>query len=212
MTQSDQVDLTPHLRKIVKIDPAFAVIIKKAPICNIERKKYTRSHYETIVVSICSQQLSTKAADTIIARVKVAVGGKISPENISNLSNVNLRKCGLSFAKIRCIRELTDAVESKEINFRKITTMSNSEITEKLTAIWGIGRWTVEMFLIFHLGRLDLWPTGDLAVRRGWEIIHKLDKKISPKELEVQGSKFEGFQSIVAWYCWRAVDGDSNNW
>ena len=84
--------------------------------------------------------------------------------------------------------------------------MSNQEIDNILTQVWGIGRWTVEMFLIFHLGRLDLWPVGDLAVRRGWEKIHQLPEKINEKELDYLGEKFSPYQSVVAWYCWRAVD------
>ena len=89
---------------------------------------------------------------------------------------------------------------------------SNEEISAELTALWGIGRWTVEMFLMFHLGRLDLWPVGDLAMRRGWEKLHALDYEIEPKKLDLIGEKFSGRQSIVAWYCWRATEGDSSSW
>ena len=89
---------------------------------------------------------------------------------------------------------------------------SNAEIAEELTALWGIGRWTVEMFLMFHLGRLDLWPVGDLAMRRGWERIHHLKEEIDPKKLDLFSDKFAGRQSIVAWYCWRATEGDSSGW
>jgi DNA-3-methyladenine glycosylase II len=92
------------------------------------------------------------------------------------------------------------------VSFDKYKKMPNHLITEELTKIWGIGRWTSEMFLIFHLGRLDVWPTGDLGVRRGWEKIHKLKNEIDPIKLDKKGVEFAGFQSVVAWYCWRAVD------
>jgi DNA-3-methyladenine glycosylase II len=201
-----------YVKKLVETDPAFRHIVEKSPLCTIALKKYSRTHFETIVVSIASQQLSSKAADTIIARVKKAAGGSINPARISKLEDHELRECGLSFAKIRSIREFTHAVNSKVIRFHTFPSLSNAEISEQLTAIWGIGRWTVEMFLIFHLGRLDLWPVGDLAVRRGWEKIHRLSEQIAPKDLEVLGEQFAGYQSVVAWYCWRATEGDSANW
>jgi DNA-3-methyladenine glycosylase II len=200
------------VKKLVEVDPEFHHIVNQSPLCSIALKKYSRTHYETIVVSIASQQLSSKAADTIIARVKKAAQGSINPARVSSLTDMQLRECGLSFAKIRSIREFTEAVNNQVLRFHTFPTLCNQEISEQLTAIWGIGRWTVEMFLIFHLGRLDLWPVGDLAVRRGWEKIHKLPEKIAPKDLEVLGEQFAGYQSVVAWYCWRATEGDSANW
>jgi DNA-3-methyladenine glycosylase II len=199
-------------RKIVKIDPAFTEIVKQSPLCTISRKKYSRSHYETIVVSILSQQLASRAADTIIARVRKLAGGYITIKRMQALSAEELRTVGVSGAKARSIREFSEAIERKEINFHKFPFLSNAEIARELTAVWGIGRWTVEMFLIFHLGRLDLWPVGDLAVRRGWEKIHKLDYQVSEKELDLLGKQFAGFESVVAWYCWRATEGDSSTW
>ncbi len=199
-------------RKIVEIDPAFEKIVKNSPLCEISRKKYQRGHYETVVVSILSQQLSTKVADTFHRRLKELAGGYITVKRVSKVTDEQMRAAGISRGKIRTIREFTSAVESKKINFSKLSSQSNQEIAEELTAIWGIGRWTVEMFLIFHLGRLNLWPVGDLAVRRGWETIHNLPEKISEKELDLFGKKFSGFESVVAWYCWRAVDGDNPTW
>lgn len=201
-----------HARAIVKADPAFAPIVKSSELCTINRKRPKRGHYETLVESIVSQQLAVKAADTIFARVRDLAGGSITPEAIHLLSAPDLRTAGVSGAKARAIGELTEATLSEAINFRKISKLSNDEISAELTALWGIGRWTVEMFLIFHLGRLDLWPVGDLAVRRGWEKIHQLDYEIAPKFLDLEGEKFAGRQSVVAWYCWRAIEGENSNW
>ena len=220
------------VRKIARTDPAFAPIIKASALCNIgldpkladdlnpanpanttkAKKKYSRTHYQTLVNSILSQQLAIKAADTIIERVKVLNGGKITPQTMVELSAKDLRVAGVSGAKARAIAELTDAVLLKDIAFHKFPRMSNDEISTSLTNIWGIGRWTVEMFLIFHLGRLDVWPVGDLAVRRGWEKLHKLKEQIEPKKLDLLGEQFAGYQSVVAWYCWRATEGDSSTW
>jgi DNA-3-methyladenine glycosylase II len=202
-------------RKIIRLDENFAPIIKASPLCSIGQKapkKYQRSHFEILINSIISQQLATKAADTIIERVRTLGGGKITPESMRDLGASDLRSAGVSGAKARAIHELTSAVHLGEINFHKFPRMANHEISKELTALWGIGRWTVEMFLMFHLGRLDVWPVGDLAMRRGWEKIHRLRKEIEPKKLDVIGQKFDGFQSVVAWYCWRATEGESSNW
>lgn len=200
------------MRAIARKDPAFKAIIKESPLCTINAKRPKQGHFETLVVSIISQQLAVKAADTIFDRVKKAAGGVISPESISKIPTPELRGAGVSGAKVRAIGELTEATLSGAIEFKKFTKLSNEEISKELTAIWGIGRWTVEMFLMFHLGRLDIWPVGDLAMRRGWEKIHHLDEYIDPKVLDPMGDAFKGRQSIVAWYCWRATEGESSSW
>ena len=209
---TSEEDMKKHVRAIAKIDPAFSPIIKRSPLCTINRKRPKQGHYETLVTSIISQQLAVKAADTIEGRVRVLAGGSLTPESLDGLSAVELRSAGVSGAKARAISELTAATLSGEINFKKFSKLSNEEISAELTSLWGIGRWTVEMFLMFHLGRLDLWPVGDLAMRRGWEKLHALDYEIEPKKLDLIGEKFSGRQSIVAWYCWRATEGDSSSW
>ncbi len=201
-----------HARAIARIDPAFKPIIKKSPLCTLNTKRPKNGHYDTLVTSIISQQLAVKAADTIRERVRVLAGGSLTPEALVALSATDLRGVGVSGAKARAIDELTQATLSGAIKFRNFYKLSNEEISTQLTALWGIGRWTVEMFLMFHLGRLDLWPVGDLAMRRGWERIHHLDQEIDPKKLDLLRDKFAGRQSIVAWYCWRATESDSSSW
>jgi DNA-3-methyladenine glycosylase II len=200
------------VRKIVRIDPDFKPIVKASPLCSIGLKKYNRSHFETLVNSILSQQLAVKAADTIIKRVNDLVDGKPQPESLLELDAAKLRTVGVSGAKARSIHELAIAIMDGKINFHKFPKQSNDEITKELTSIFGIGRWTTEMFLMFHLNRLDVWPVGDLAMRRGWEKLHRLRVQIEPKKLDKFGAKFEGMQSVVAWYCWRAQEGESSNW
>jgi len=210
LTSEDE--MKKHVRAISKIDPAFVPIIKRSPLCTINRKRPGRGHYETLVTSIISQQLAVKAAATIRDRVRVLAGGTLTPESLEPLSAEELRGVGVSGAKARAIGELTEATLSGSIDFKKFSKLSNEEISAELTSLWGIGRWTVEMFLIFHLGRLDLWPVGDLAMRRGWEKIHQLSTEVDPKKLDPFGDQFAGRQSIVAWYCWRATEGDSSSW
>ena len=211
MPLTTEAEMKSYVRAIVEIDPKFKEIIASSPLCTINRKRPKKTHYETLVGSIISQQLSVKAADTIYARLEERAL-HIAPENISQLAITDLRSLGVSGAKVRAIQELTHATLSGAIEFNKFGKLSNEKISEELTAIWGIGRWTVEMFLMFHLGRLDLWPVGDLAMRRGWEKIHRLKAQIDPKKLDPIGDKFQGMQSIVAWYCWRATEGESSSW
>lgn len=195
-------------KKIVKADPAFKPIILRAPLCTIGRKRAKQSHFETLVDSIISQQLAIKAAETIFNRLKELVAGEILPEKIARLSLDELRSVGASGAKAKSIFELTEATLAGDLHFSKYSRMSNQDITADLIKIWGIGRWTTEMFLMFHLGRLDVWPVLDLGVRRGWEKLHGLKSEIEPKKLDPIGARFDGYQSVVAWYCWRALEKD----
>ena len=199
MPLTTEAEMKRYVRAIVKIDPKFKEIIASSPLCTINRKRPKKTHYENLVGSIISQQLSVKAADTIYARLEERVL-HIAPENISQLAITDLRSLGVSGAKVRAIQDLTAATLSGAIEFKKFGKLSNEKISEELTAIWGIGRWTVEMFLMFHLGRLDLWPVGDLAMRRGWEKIYTLTEEIEPKILEKKGEKFRPYRSVVAWY------------
>ncbi len=192
--------------KIIEVDPKFAGVIEKSELCDLGRTKVSDSYFKTLVQSIISQQLATKAAEKINDRVLTLVKSELEPEVILSLKPEQLRSAGISNAKVRAITELSIASLENRVNFSKFEQMPNHLITEELTKIWGIGRWTSEMFLIFHMGRLNVWPVGDLGVRRGWEKIHKLRSDIDPNKLDKQGIKFEGFQSVVAWYCWRAVD------
>ncbi|MBM3731840.1 MAG: DNA-3-methyladenine glycosylase 2 family protein [Actinobacteria bacterium] len=193
-------------RKIIEVDPKFQKVIDNSPLCDIGSKKIKSSHFKTLVQSIISQQLATKAAETITLRVSDLIQDEYRPEVFLKFSTKELRNVGISSAKARAITELSIASIEKRVSFDKIHLLPNSVITEELTKIWGIGRWTIEMFLIFHLGRLDVWPVGDLAVRRGWMKIHNLKAEIDPSVLDKKGLKFSGFQSVVAWYCWRAVE------
>ena len=192
--------------KIIQVDPKFKGVIENSHLCDIGMNRVKNSHFKTLVQSIISQQLATKAALKINERVCDLVSNKFKPEVILSLTPDELRSAGISNAKVKAITELSIASLENRVSFDKYEKMPNHLITDELTKIWGIGRWTSEMFLIFHLGRLDVWPVGDLGVRRGWEKIHKLRNEIDPIKLDKKGIEFEGFQSVVAWYCWRAVD------
>ncbi|CAN2212964.1 AlkA 3-methyladenine DNA glycosylase/8-oxoguanine DNA glycosylase [Candidatus Nanopelagicaceae bacterium] len=186
-------------------DRRFAKVIAAHPLCTIGQNPKPVTHFESLVESVISQQLAVKAADTIFLRVKKAAGGRIVPAKIAALTEVEMRAAGVSGAKFKTIQGLASAALNKEIKFNTLHEVeSDEEIFNQLTGLWGIGPWTVDMFMMFQLGRLDIWPTGDLGVRRGWEKIYSLPEEIAPKELEVKGEKFRPYRSVVAWYCWRA--------
>jgi DNA-3-methyladenine glycosylase II len=193
------------VREIASRDKKIAKVIDAHPLCTIGRNPKPVTHFESLVESVISQQLAVKAADTIFLRVKKSAGGRILPARIAKISEGEMREAGVSAAKYKAIQGLATAALTKEINFNKLHEVeSDEEIVTALTNLWGIGPWTVDMFMMFQLGRLDIWPTGDLGVRRGWETIYKLPEEITPKALELKGEKFRPYRSVVAWYCWRA--------
>jgi DNA-3-methyladenine glycosylase II len=191
-------------RKIMAIDSAFSLAIKELPPCTFGLEKPKVTSYQSLIRSVIAQQVSTAAARTITSRLEVKCGGSITAAKVGALSAKKLQSVGLTGAKVRTISELTEASLSGEINFRKFPHLSDEEIVQELLPLYGIGRWTVEMFLIFHLGRLDVWPVDDLAVRRGWDNLHGNSEPIKPKVLNTLGEPFAGMRSVVAWYCWRA--------
>jgi DNA-3-methyladenine glycosylase II len=197
-------ELASIKRKIVKIDPAFAPAIKNLEPCTFGLTKPKVTSYQSLIRSVVAQQVSTAAARTISGRLEIKCGGSITAEKVGALSLKQLQSVGLTGAKVRTISELTEAALSGEINFRKFPHISDEEIIQELVPLYGIGRWTVEMFLIFHLGRLDIWPVDDLAVRRGWDNLHGNSEPIKAKALNALGEPFTGMRSVVAWYCWRA--------
>ncbi len=188
-------------------DRRLAAIIAAHPLCTVGRNPKPISHFEALVESVISQQLAVKAAETIHARVVKIAGGKISPKKLLTISQSQMREAGVSGAKFKTIQGLSDAAQSKRIKINELHEIDNDEeIFNQLTSLWGIGPWTVDMFMMFQLGRLDIWPTGDLGVRRGFEKIFNLSQEITPKDLDRKGEKFKPYRSVVAWYCWRALE------
>jgi DNA-3-methyladenine glycosylase II len=201
MRESELAKIT---RLIPQIDPVFAPAVKNLEPCTFGLTKPKVTSYQSLIRSVVAQQVSTAAARTISGRLEVKCGGSITAEKVGALSLKQLQSVGLTGAKVRTISELTASVLSGEINFRKFPHLSDEEIIQELIPLYGIGRWTAEMFLIFHLGRLDVWPVDDLAVRRGWDNLHGNSEPIKAKALNALGEPFTGMRSVVAWYCWRA--------
>ena len=198
------------MRRVVagvgELDRKFAPLIERRPLCTIGRSERTETNFESLVSSVISQQLATKAAETIHGRLVGLCKGKITARKVIKLDDLTLREIGISGAKSHTIKGLAEAVLDKSIPLDRIDEIhDDQEIYDALTSLWGIGRWTVEMFMMFQLGRLNVWPTGDLAVRRGWDIIHKNSDETSPRALDLKGEKLHPFRSVAAWYCYQAV-------
>lgn len=150
------------------------------------------------------QQLAGKAAAAIHGRLLGLFDGTPTPSAVLALNDQDLRAAGLSAAKVASIRDLAAKVEDRTVPLDETSSLPDDEIVRRLSSVRGIGRWTAEMFLIFELRRLDVWPVDDLAVRRGWGIIHGLEEPPKPKVLDAEGELFRPYRTVAAWYCWRA--------
>ena len=166
--------------------------------------------FEALVKSVVGQQLSGKAAHSILTKLKDQVGGKkpISPEKILGTPFGEIRGAGVSESKARTIVALAKMTKEGAIpSARKMKGMSDEEIIEVLTSVKGIGRWTVEMILMFKLGRQDVMPATDLGVRKGYSIIFGHRDLATPKTILEHSQKWSPYRSFVAMYCWAAADG-----
>lgn len=165
-----------------------------------------RTPFEALARAICFQQLSGKAAGTIYGRFEAAVGGSITPESVLATPAEELRAAGLSGAKTASVVDLAGKVADGTVPLGDVSRLSDAELIERLVVVRGVGRWTAEMFLIFQLRRLDVWPVDDLGVRKGYGIAWGLPAMPAPKELEVLGEPLRPYRSVAAWYCWRATE------
>ena len=201
-----QAEMKRAVAHIVDADSRFKIVVDSHPLCTIGSSAHHITHFESLVESVISQQLAVKAADTIHGRLLALAGGKITPARISKLVADDLRGVGISGAKVKTIQGLSKAALSGEVAIKDLHLLEDVVVFGQLTSLWGIGPWTVDMFMMFQLGRLDIWPTGDLGVRRGWEKLHCLKEQIEPQKLHIRGEKFRPYRSVVAWYCWRALE------
>ena len=168
----------------------------------------TRStaRFASLAEAIVYQQLNGKAAATIHGRVVDLIGGPLSPERILATDAAALRACGLSTAKTAAVIDLAQHVASGVLQLDRIGRLPDDEVVSQLVQVKGIGTWTAEMFLMFTLGRLDVWPVGDYGVRAGYGRAWGLAETPSAKELEPLGERFRPYRSVAAWYCWRVLD------
>jgi 3-methyladenine DNA glycosylase/8-oxoguanine DNA glycosylase len=174
-----------------------------------ELRLAARSPYEALLEAIAYQSISGKAAATIWARVKALGrnGRPPSPEEMLRLRAVTLRKAGLSGAKVLAMKDLARKTIAGVVpSLVRARAMSDEELVERLVSVRGIGVWTVEMFLIFRLGRPDVLPIHDLGVRKGWALTYGANRMPTPKELLAFGERWRPHRTIASWYLWRACE------
>src|SRR6266700_5932567 len=165
------------------------------------------THFAALVRSVIYQQLAGPAAAAIHGRLIAALGGEITPQRLMSLPDDTLRSAGLSGNKAASLRDLAAKVLDGTVVLDPpgLRAESDAEVVARLSTVRGIGKWTAEMFLMFQLRRLDVWPTGDLGVRRGFGLAWGIPTPTA-KQLEPLGEPYRPYRSVVAWYCWRAAE------
>lgn len=202
---SPRVSLAEAVREVADRDPALASVIERSPPIRLRGTRDESGHFADLVESIMYQQLAGRAAAAIHGRFVASVGGVVTPDAVLATPEATIRAAGVSGAKATAVRDLSAKVLDGTVPFEGIGRLSDQEIVERLVQVRGVGRWTAEMFLIFRLRRLDVWPVDDLGVRAGWAIAHGLPATPGSKALEPEGERFRPFRTVVAYYCWEAV-------
>jgi DNA-3-methyladenine glycosylase II len=192
-------------RLLAASDPVIARLLDAAGPPRLRRS--SESHFAALVRAIVYQQLAGPAAAAIHGRLVAALGGDVRPESLLALDDDALRAVGLSRNKAASLRDLAAKVTDGTVVMtpRGLARESDEEVIERLSAVRGIGRWTAEMFLIFQLRRLDVWPVGDLGVRRGYGLAWGVPMPTA-RELQPLGDPYRPYRSVAAWYCWRAAE------
>jgi DNA-3-methyladenine glycosylase II len=185
-------------------DPVLANLVALAgPIKH--RPRDPDGPFGALVRAIVYQQLAGRAAYAIHQRVRAAVGDVVTPEALAAVPDDALRAAGLSGNKLASLRDLSAKVLDGSVELNRSSRQSDDELIAALVTVRGIGRWTAEMYLMFELRRLDVWPVDDLGVRQGYGLAWGLEPAPTAKELTPLGDRFRPYRSIVARYCWEAV-------
>jgi DNA-3-methyladenine glycosylase II len=201
--------MTPAAHKhLSKNDPVMKRLIREHGICALV-PELRRSPFQSLVQAVAHQQLNGTAANTILTRFKKLFPGRKFPKptDLVKVTDAQIRACGFSFAKIRAIRDIAEKTLSGVIpSSRQIVKLTDDEIIARLTEVRGVGRWTVEMLLIFQLGRENVLPADDFGVRTGFRVAYKKRAMPKPKALLAHGKRWWPHATTAAWYLWRAAD------
>ena len=187
-------------------DPAMAAIIREKGEFKLRRN---RNYFLVLCKAIIAQQISTKAAESITRRFQhLFEAKKPTPDKVMEISELELRGSGLSGQKVKYLKDLGARFSDGTIRPNRLIYQKNEEIIETLTSVYGIGRWTAEMFLIFSLSRLDVLPLGDLGLQVGIKKIYNLKGLPSPKKMLALGKKWKPMETVGTWYAWRVQDAE----
>ena len=199
-------ELARARRTLMRRDPVLAPIIKKYGACGLKTRE--GDIFCGLVEAIVSQQLSTRAAATIYSRVRALLpnGGAPTPEALMSLPDDALRGAGLSRQKLAYMRDLSQKMLDGSINTPALAGMTDDEIVTELTKIKGIGRWTVEMLLIFRLTRPDVFPVGDLGIVKAMQKAYNLRGAPNVKRLHVIAERWRPYRTVASWYLWASLE------
>src|SRR6266496_2830254 len=189
--------------EVARRDRVMANLMKRTSPFHLPRP--STGHFARLAESILHQQLAGAAARAIHARFVALFDGDLSPEAVLAVPRRKLRAAGLSGSKVVSMRDLAAKVVDGTVPLHRIGRLADEEVITRLSVVRGIGQWTAEMFLIFQLRRLDVWPVGDYGIRQGWTLAYGLPELPKPKELHAEGDRFRPYRTVVAWYCWQAV-------
>ena len=199
-----KVSLRAAVDEVAARDPVLARLVALAgPIAH--RPRNPDGPFGALVQAIVFQQLAGRAAQAIYGRVRSAVGERLTPETLTAVPDDALRAAGLSGNKLASLRDLSAKVLEGTLALTRSSRRSDDELIGSLTTVRGIGRWTAEMYLMFELRRLDVWPVDDLGVRQGYGLAWKLEPPPTARELDPLGDRFRPYRSVLARYCWAAV-------
>ena len=195
--------------KILNKDSKMRELIKEYGFPEFEQKN---DYFQSLMRSIVFQQLSGKVANIIYQRlINLLPNNKITSKAVLKLSREDMRQVGLSLQKINYIKNLANYFNTNMFDSNKVEKMSNEEISEQLIQIKGVGQWTVDMFLIFTLNRLDVMPYSDLGIQKGMKILFNLNELPTKDEMKILSNQWSPYRTIACWYIWKIVD-DGFTW
>jgi DNA-3-methyladenine glycosylase II len=192
-------------RALTALDPVMARLVTEHGPPRLGGHRRGRTRFEQLAEAICYQQLAGRAAEAIWGRVQGLADGSFTPEAVLALGPERLRRAGLSGAKAASLLDLAAKVDGGAVRLDRIGRLDDEAAVAHLVTVRGVGRWTAQMFLIFSLRRLDVWPAGDYGVRIGYGRAYGLPAPPSAQELEALGERFRPYRTLAAWYCWRVV-------
>jgi DNA-3-methyladenine glycosylase II len=201
----NDADYIKARRLLARRDPVLRDLIRAHGPCGLAEAQHTEP-FRALVSAIISQQLSTKAAATIRARVEALAGGMLTPGRVSGIDDEALRGAGLSRQKTSYLRDLCNRVSSGQLPLDDLAAMPDEAVVTALTSVKGIGRWTAEMFLMFRLHRPDVLPVGDLGIVKAVQRAYGLRKLPSPERLTKLGEQWRPYRSVACWYLWASLD------
>lgn len=201
---SFELELQKGVRTLSRRDPLLRPVAKAHGLPTFRPGD---DYFGSLVDAIVSQQISGKAAESILARLNALTGGRATPEVLAALPDEAIRSAGVSPQKLGYLRSLVEHVERNLLKLPVIADLPDEEVIRELTAIKGIGVWTAQMFLLFTLGRLDVLPTGDLGVKKGVQILLDLPEMPTPARMEeiAEERGWAPYRSIASWYMWRML-------